>query len=358
MGNAIKRKKKDKLQVDEEAHSGWLNRAAHLGISDEQEAPFEPGKADLSKAKILKVMDVVLSIPDEIREVYEQFYDIVVAPGMDDITHHVEVMLYCNLRAFEQSVSGRSARMLDLLEKFAAVVDPNTTPDLSALNQHIRGDKASIWFRVKNLYLDGTVPGGPGIDVGFTCHAPEVAAVKWIDIHMLMHQCEDIDNVRSYANKESWSLTGFGMSIGQVPEQRYILSPPQYRRNYTLASFLFFRELGFKKPNQGVMEALTNSDPKEMSLQATVAVEGLIRLGVQCWSPRSDTHAWIKAAPACSKLHKPEIPDIMGVSRLFQALPEEFMFFSDKRGFGTSVTWRKYDPRSFDADGLGADGFM
>ena len=24
----------------------------------------------------------------------------------------------------------------------------------------------------------GTVPGGPGIDVGFTCHAPEVAAVR------------------------------------------------------------------------------------------------------------------------------------------------------------------------------------
>ena len=92
MGNAIKRKKKDKLQVDEEAHSGWLDRAAHLGISDEQEAPFEPGKADLSKAKILKVMDVVLSIPDEIREVYEQFYDIVVAPGMEDVTRAVLMM--------------------------------------------------------------------------------------------------------------------------------------------------------------------------------------------------------------------------------------------------------------------------
>jgi hypothetical protein len=281
----------------------------------------------------------------------------VVQPGTEDVTHHIEVMLYCNLKCLEQSITGRADRMLDLMEKFAELVDPsNAQMDLSVLNQHVRGEKATIWFRVKNLSPDGkSQDGSPGLDVGFTLLAPDVDAVKWIDIHMMMHQCEDIDIVHQYAHKESWSLTGFGMSIANAPEQRYILSPPEYSRNYMLSSFLFFRELGFVKPNQGVMVALTEADPKETSIQAVIGAEGLVRLGVQAWSPRSDTSAWLKAVPGCSKHHKPEVTDIYGVSRLFASLPEEFQMFGDKKGFGMAVTWRQYEVIT---DGVNADSLM
>jgi len=217
-----------------------------------------------------------------------------------------QIVIASDLSFFELSIMGEAQ---DMLEKAYDFLDSMNVPE-DARNaflemykfskqayEAVMPPELSLWCRLKNI---GTEV--PGVDCGVTLNSQ----LEWLVADLLMPIGDDQDALRAHAVQEQHKPSFYSCSLlPQEPERSLTFelanAAPQ---RLIMSSFFFFKSLGFVKPEDTVVRALSNCQVLKCWVTAAMGPKGLTKLMLRLWECSSATAMELAPLVGCTYCSK------------------------------------------------------
>lgn len=140
-------------------------------------------------------------------------------------------------------------------------------------------EEMSFWCRIKHMQPRTACRNDdfvPSIDAGYMLHCN----MNWEAADLIMPQGADQDGIREYMQLQGRDPCGVGASLVPVePEARIAFNIDNVRlsKRGLLAMLMFYKNLGFVKPEEAALECLS-MDPERYVIVVCTGPKGLIRL--------------------------------------------------------------------------------
>lgn len=196
-----------------------------------------------------------------------------------------------DLSYLELQVCGEAERMFGLAKKFASTCQvPDTMiQEMEEAQLAVKAADVTLWCKLRQINR-----GNPGIDAGFTLNS----RVDWTTADILMPWVDDTDTLREYTTNERHTPKAYGSSMFPNEPERLLKFEMTGERNSKgmpdgrdkkksslLASFFFFKSLGFAKPEDDVVRWLNHCNPRRFTICVTMGPKGLTRLSMALNDP-------------------------------------------------------------------------
>ncbi|CAK9113668.1 Beta-carotene isomerase D27 [Durusdinium trenchii] len=195
-----------------------------------------------------------------------------------------------DLESFELSIKASKELMLRLANRFlqaCKVPDLRMMSQLSQLQHEIPVSEISLWCRIKRM-------GKPeqAVDAGFHLDHP----VEWLLADLVLPKCEDHASLRNNAMSNRLVPQSYGASLFPVePESSLSFAMATGSFKSSLLSALFiFKAMGFAKPSDPSLTAITHVEAASCDLLACLGPRGLTRMGLRFNQPTPN--GWIELA--------------------------------------------------------------
>lgn len=251
-------------------------------INDDMQVAAVTKKTPAEKVDAHGLLTKMDPSPDQL-DFFDSWFDHIVRKASMDCVPRVT--FYTDGSYFEYDIRGPIGELPALCHEFMESIEmPTDTFD--TMQETLKDTKCeiiSLWCVLKNIKGDDICrkTGLPGIDLGFTLHYN----VPWTLCDMLVPHVDDLELVRKYCNEENVVPTGYAQSLlPQDAEYRLIFKLEKEAdegvesMKTLLKMLLFFKALGFTKPEDLVVEALTTSQASEYEVTACLGEKGLKRL--------------------------------------------------------------------------------
>eukprot|EP00397_Hematodinium_sp_SG-2012_P038666 GEMP01042097.1.p1 GENE.GEMP01042097.1~~GEMP01042097.1.p1 ORF type:complete len:386 (+),score=88.61 GEMP01042097.1:207-1364(+) len=190
----------------------------------------------------------------------------------------------------EYGVRGSCDKLVGMIKKFLIQCEIPLDPFESMTRniQELQCVDMTFWCKIKHLQPRTACRNDeftPGIDAGYVLHC----AVPWGTADIIMPQVDDQDNIRDHMHKEGRSPCGIGASLVPVePESRIVfhLEGTGTSKKGLMAMFVFFRSMGFPKPEEEVVRLLSSTAPSGYLIVVHIGPEGLTCLTATLESPK------------------------------------------------------------------------
>ena len=189
-----------------------------------------------------------------------------------------------DLESFELSIRAPKELMLRLANRF---LEACKVPDLRMLQQfaQLQGERldvpeVSLWCRLKRLGSDC-----PGVDAGF--HLDH--SLEWLVTDIVVPKSEDQAALRNNAMSHRLAPFAYGASLLPLePESSLTFDMETGSMKSSILSALFmFGAMGFEKPEDLGLTAITHVDAMKCCLLASLGPKGLTRMALRFEKPQA-----------------------------------------------------------------------
>lgn len=277
---------------------------------------------------IWAVLDLAV-VEDEQRAFLQSWLDIVFKPVYSPDSGGSSIVVSTDMANFELSVSLDSEQAKDVAQQFMETCGAQQAmlQHMQMVTTQLHCEKTVMWCRLKRM---GTRT--PSLDVGFEVRSP----VSWIVADLLLPPCSDLDLVRDHSWQESLLPSGYGCSLIPKEPERYLLFDVEQavnsNRNSLYSCLFFFKALGFVKPDDKTMKALTNLLVPQMAVRCSMGPRGLIRMAMVFVDP---LHPDAKSLAAAVDF--PFADGLYGIPKKLDSLPSTVHFAAEDRGFTVAI---------------------
>ncbi|CAK9113724.1 Beta-carotene isomerase D27 [Durusdinium trenchii] len=185
-----------------------------------------------------------------------------------------------DLESFELSIKASKELMLilGLLRRLAnrflqacKVPDLRMMSQLSQLQHEIPVSEISLWCRIKRM-------GKPeqAVDAGFHLDHP----VEWLLADLVLPKCEDHASLRNNAMSNRLVPQSYGASLFPVEPESSLSFAMETR-----SALFIFKAMGFAKPSDPSLTAITHVEAASCDLLACLGPRGLTRMGLRFNQP-------------------------------------------------------------------------
>lgn len=242
-----------------------------------------------------------------------------------------------DLESFEVSIKAPKDLMLRLANRFleaCKVPDLRMMSQLSQLESELQEPEISLWCRIKRMGK-----AEQGVDAGF--HIEH--AIEWLVADIMVPKSEDQAALRNNAMSNRLVPHAYGASLFPIePESSLSFDMETGSLKSSILSALFiFKALGFAKPDDLSLTAITHVDAMKCHLVAFLGPRGLTRMALRFQEPSSANCAMdlTSACNACN-VHQ----DVQAMKDHMEAVEFELdtgpcfvEYAAEKRGYTVTV---------------------
>lgn len=208
-----------------------------------------------------------------------------------------QIVIATDLSFFDISITGDASDMLRIADDFLTFMNvPDDDRGMYEFTKQayeaVMPEALSLWCRLKHI---GTEV--PGVDCGITLNSQ----LEWLVADLLMPIGEDQDALRAHAVQEQHKPSFYSCSLLPKEPERCLTfelanAAPQ---RLIMSSFFFFKSMGFVKPEDTVVRALSNCHVLKCWVTAAMGPKGLTKLKLRLWECNPSTPMELAPLLAC-----------------------------------------------------------
>eukprot|EP00930_Biecheleria_cincta_P041840 TRINITY_DN28751_c0_g1_i1.p1 TRINITY_DN28751_c0_g1~~TRINITY_DN28751_c0_g1_i1.p1 ORF type:complete len:395 (-),score=85.68 TRINITY_DN28751_c0_g1_i1:31-1164(-) len=310
-------------------------KAASTAARAEASSAMRHGTPDsriMRAMKAAKIVFVARSASQEQVDFLQTFVNVVVEEAVHTSPPGgLRFTVSTDLESMEVSIASSKELMLRLANRFLAACK---LPDLRLLDQMaqvssvMKAPETWLWCRLKRIGR-----AQQSVDAGFFIDD----TMEWMVADIVVPKSQDQEALRNYAMQDRLVPHGFASSLFPI-EPEAMLSfqmDSGSLKSSIFTAFFLFKSMGFAKPEDEVLRAVTSVNALRCQCSASLGPKGLTQLAIRVISPRGEVAEQMAKASGFRYFFKQlaEVESEMGDA------PMTVGYSAEMRGYTVSVTW-------------------
>lgn len=194
----------------------------------------------------------------------------------------------------------------------------------------LKPPRLSVWCKLKNIGRRK-----PTVDTGVSIQR----SLDWAIVDVLMPPVEDQDALRKYALKQRYCPVMYGSSILPIEPEKHLgfevttEATHVSQKQLFVASFLFFKSLGFTKPEDKVDRLLGSCVSGRFLINILMGPKGLTRATMSIIQPKKQVAA--ELASSSGGVYREET--LNHIKELLDGEADILDYVADSRGYSVSL---------------------
>jgi len=196
--------------------------------------------------------------------------------------------------------------------------------------EELEPQRLTLWCKLKNLGKNK-----PTVDTGISIQR----SLDWAIVDVLMPAVEDQDALRKYALKQRYVPVMYGSSVLPIEPEKHLAFEVTTEETHVsqkqlfVASFLFFKSLGFTKPEDKVDRLLGSCANGRFLITVLMGPKGLTRVSMSVIEPKKEVAA--ELAFTLGSKYREEV--VNEIKTLLDGEADILDYVADSRGYTVSL---------------------
>lgn len=242
----------------------------------------------IDSSQLIGVLELLAPTPEQMR-FFQAWCQYIYGQVFDECLPQTRVVFIAtDLSYMEVRATAGTERLLSLIEKF---MDRHEIPKRSFMEikkvlGEVKATNLTTWCKIKHIC--GGSLHKPSVDAGVMIEA----MLDWTIADMLMPPVDDQDALRDYAQKQQHDPVMYGASILPLEPEKQLAFEVTTEETHVsskqlfVAAFLFFKSMGFTKPEDKVERLLASVASGRFLISVLMGPKGLTRVVMSVVEPK------------------------------------------------------------------------